>query len=104
MTIAAGFRCLDGILVGADSRLESGDVKYDEDKTFIVPSKRSDFIVVVTGSGDFEAIQHCVYLLDGSFFKQCDGSLSSVADRKSTRLNSSHRCISYAVFCLKKKT
>src|SRR5437762_4560414 len=26
------------------------------------------------------------------------------ADRKSTRLNSSHRCISYAVFCLKKKT
>src|SRR5437879_12017589 len=24
------------------------------------------------------------------------------ADRKSTRLNSSHRCISYAVFCLKK--
>src|SRR5437764_11629333 len=26
-----------------------------------------------------------------------------IADRKSTRLNSSHRCISYAVFCLKKK-
>src|SRR5437879_7850829 len=25
------------------------------------------------------------------------------ADLKSTRLNSSHRCISYAVFCLKKK-
>src|SRR5437762_7233575 len=25
-------------------------------------------------------------------------------DRKSTRLNSSHRCISYAVSCLKKKT
>src|SRR3712207_8615807 len=29
----------------------------------------------------------------------CDGSL----DRKSTRLNSSHANISYAVFCLKKK-
>src|SRR5256885_12797029 len=27
----------------------------------------------------------------------------SVADRKSTRLNSSHLVISYAVFCLKKK-
>src|SRR5437879_3736805 len=26
-----------------------------------------------------------------------------LSDRKSTRLNSSHRCISYAVFCLKKK-
>src|SRR5437879_11223384 len=28
----------------------------------------------------------------------------TTSDRKSTRLNSSHRCISYAVFCLKKKT
>src|SRR5256885_13227248 len=30
--------------------------------------------------------------------------LSDRADRKSTRLNSSHLVISYAVFCLKKKT
>src|SRR5437867_9866488 len=29
--------------------------------------------------------------------------LSARTDRKSTRLNSSHRTISYAVFCLKKK-
>src|SRR3712207_8983949 len=29
--------------------------------------------------------------------------LDAVADRKSTRLNSSHANISYAVFCLKKK-
>src|SRR5258708_16792335 len=28
---------------------------------------------------------------------------SSAGDRKSTRLNSSHQIISYAVFCLKKK-
>src|SRR5437867_10290978 len=28
---------------------------------------------------------------------------SAAEDRKSTRLNSSHRTISYAVFCLKKK-
>src|SRR5207248_3964549 len=28
---------------------------------------------------------------------------STATDRKSTRLNSSHRTISYAVFCLKKK-
>src|SRR2546426_6861535 len=32
-----------------------------------------------------------------------DGSGHSVTDRKSTRLNSSHLVISYAVFCLKKK-
>src|SRR6266516_7126340 len=30
-------------------------------------------------------------------------STRSPGDRKSTRLNSSHRTISYAVFCLKKK-
>src|SRR5437763_5259808 len=32
------------------------------------------------------------------------GKSTFMKDRKSTRLNSSHRCISYAVFCLKKKT
>src|SRR5206468_12208720 len=32
-----------------------------------------------------------------------DGSLERLQDRKSTRLNSSHDQISYAVFCLKKK-
>src|SRR2546422_7933913 len=32
-----------------------------------------------------------------------DPSLASEGDRKSTRLNSSHGYISYAVFCLKKK-
>src|SRR5437762_10515709 len=36
---------------------------------------------------------------------ECPGSNRGIhqLDRKSTRLNSSHRCISYAVFCLKKK-
>src|SRR5438876_2360176 len=33
---------------------------------------------------------------------QCDSS-TPLIDRKSTRLNSSHPSISYAVFCLKKK-
>src|SRR5256885_9526537 len=33
----------------------------------------------------------------------CRGARSAAADRKSTRLNSSHLVISYAVFCLKKK-
>src|SRR3712207_8015854 len=34
---------------------------------------------------------------------QFDGRTSAFEDRKSTRLNSSHANISYAVFCLKKK-
>src|SRR5258708_10497366 len=31
------------------------------------------------------------------------GCIATILDRKSTRLNSSHQIISYAVFCLKKK-
>src|SRR5947209_14485865 len=33
-----------------------------------------------------------------------DDGMRATSDRKSTRLNSSHANISYAVFCLKKKT
>src|SRR5437764_6408481 len=35
--------------------------------------------------------------------KQASVVVGTPEDRKSTRLNSSHRCNSYAVFCLKKK-
>src|SRR5690625_5918364 len=35
--------------------------------------------------------------------RRADGSPDRRRDRKSTRLNSSHVAISYAVFCLKKK-
>ena len=39
-----------------------------------------------------------------AYAKKCEkGRRVILTDRKSTRLNSSHRCISYAVFCLKKK-
>src|SRR5690625_7042144 len=41
---------------------------------------------------------------DGSGQKWQDIEINSPIDRKSTRLNSSHVAISYAVFCLKKKT
>src|SRR5437764_2280646 len=41
----------------------------------------------------------CLVALSGAISVK----LISPKDRKSTRLNSSHRCISYAVFCLKKK-
>src|SRR6266436_1100575 len=36
-------------------------------------------------------------------FRRCQFRRRLVVDRKSTRLNSSHGYISYAVFCLKKK-
>ena len=39
----------------------------------------------------------------GLEYLEIDGKPSERTDRKSTRLNSSHVVISYAVFCLKKK-
>src|SRR5256885_12298863 len=41
-------------------------------------------------------------LTDQQHFAELDGG-ARLGDRKSTRLNSSHLVISYAVFCLKKK-
>src|SRR5256885_11075348 len=43
------------------------------------------------------ALEHA----DGGFLRR--GAEGGAGDRKSTRLNSSHLVISYAVFCLKKK-
>src|SRR2546426_12722055 len=48
-------------------------------------------------------------LFDGRYDRRsrirasAEGSSAAAKDRKSTRLNSSHLVISYAVFCLKKK-
>src|SRR5438309_4951724 len=39
----------------------------------------------------------------GSYLRAATENPALVQDRKSTRLNSSHSSISYAVFCLKKK-
>src|SRR3712207_8716908 len=41
--------------------------------------------------------------MDAEGFSGLDGRTTIFEDRKSTRLNSSHANISYAVFCLKKK-
>src|SRR5690606_39608629 len=43
------------------------------------------------------------YLQDKEAIKELFGTIAEKVDRKSTRLNSSHVKISYAVFCLKKK-
>src|SRR5436189_2843511 len=45
----------------------------------------------------------CDFLTGGGFIYPNGVDKGNFGDRKSTRLNSSHRCISYAVFCLKKK-
>src|SRR2546430_13811726 len=49
---------------------------------------------------EFDELPHGICRTQQAGFGECRGA---VRDRKSTRLNSSHSQISYAVFCLKKK-
>src|SRR2546429_6278552 len=48
-----------------------------------------------------QALSHC--LAEALARLRAEAPATSGSDRKSTRLNSSHGYISYAVFCLKKK-
>src|SRR3712207_7807090 len=66
------------------------------------------FLIVEKGFGKGCVV---VYLLVGIAYRAAERSEAdrlsqhnALPDRKSTRLNSSHANISYAVFCLKKKT
>src|SRR5256885_12366419 len=54
-------------------------------------------------SRDLAARYHAETGRDGSVFAESGPGAAQTGDRKSTRLNSSHLVISYAVFCLKKK-
>src|SRR5438876_1703946 len=48
--------------------------------------------------------QHCAHAIERTLtYSNTRARAASPSDRKSTRLNSSHPSISYAVFCLKKK-
>src|SRR2546422_7196598 len=56
---------------------------------------------IMTGRTNFSAPKH--HVVKSIVFSRIHALIRNV-DRKSTRLNSSHGYISYAVFCLKKKT
>src|SRR5438067_9222237 len=51
----------------------------------------------------FQIAEMSLLLFDGLFGQLYELPADRCEDRKSTRLNSSHVSISYAVFCLKKK-
>src|SRR2546430_11169270 len=64
-----------------------------------------------TRNADHQRVGHADNLIRGRGGAACVGECGEMErahrrrrDRKSTRLNSSHSQISYAVFCLKKKT
>src|SRR5437764_7934177 len=73
----------------------------DKEISFTREGRRAILTKLVEAEG-FE--KFCDTKFTGTKRFGLDGAESLIpADRKSTRLNSSHRCISYAVFCLKKK-
>src|SRR5258708_15367505 len=58
--------------------------------------------VTVTPTG-VKHLHHAAARYDIGVYFEANGHGTVLLDRKSTRLNSSHQIISYAVFCLKKK-
>src|SRR5256885_10239100 len=62
-------------------------LRFDDNHNLIIPKEHSDLVM---GHGSHNRNNLCFNCHDET-------------DRKSTRLNSSHLVISYAVFCLKKK-
>src|SRR2546422_1916216 len=75
----------------------------NEAKTSIKQARRErfDFLGYTFGPHRFRKDGH--WYLGASPSKKSVARLRRKVDRKSTRLNSSHGYISYAVFCLKKK-
>src|SRR3712207_7140865 len=78
----------------------------------LLSSQGADALVLQPSRPSFEAVSPMYTVLRSgrtsgvcpAVSQACDPVCSrSVQDRKSTRLNSSHANISYAVFCLKKK-
>src|SRR5699024_11858796 len=102
--------------VGRSNRVAYAYFTYQKDKVLTeVSEKRLQAIKEFTelGSGFKIAMRDLSIRGAGNLLgKEQHGFIDSVGfdlysqmlDRKSTRLNSSHVSISYAVFCLKKKT
>src|SRR3712207_7712517 len=76
------------------------------DPRFTRTSALADVHVPIRAGSDIAFLGGIVnYILEGHRdFREYVLAYTNAADRKSTRLNSSHANISYAVFCLKKKT
>src|SRR5688572_32059960 len=64
---------------------------------------RSRFGIPILHNGFVSSINNAVYINFGADLYWIGYRREGNEDRKSTRLNSSHSQISYAVFCLKKK-
>src|SRR3712207_8865450 len=63
----------------------------------------ADLVLAAIALADGAGVVVLAHEVGAHLFVDLAGLLGELLDRKSTRLNSSHANISYAVFCLKKK-
>src|SRR5690625_7110171 len=97
--VGMAFQLADDIIDVTSSSDTSGKVQGTDLKER-VPTLPTLLLREAAAEGDAAAL-HALELVDGPL--DTDEQLTAaVQDRKSTRLNSSHVAISYAVFCLKK--
>src|SRR5690242_20967134 len=68
-----------------------------------VRKKKIQTLIGVTGSGKTFTVANVIQRTGKNTLVISHNKTLAAQDRKSTRLNSSHMSISYAVFCLKKK-
>src|SRR5205807_3479452 len=73
-------------------------------RSTLFPTRRSSDLLLLDGDRDHLVLEDArVPRLFGALLRRERDLVHFLPDRKSTRLNSSHLVISYAVFCLKKK-
>src|SRR5437867_5670261 len=80
-----------------------GVVKAVDGVSFYLRQGEALGIVGESGCGKTMTALSLLRLVPRPAARIVKGKIMLEGDRKSTRLNSSHRTISYAVFCLKKK-
>jgi 20S proteasome alpha/beta subunit len=82
MTIAAGFRVANGVLLGADTRVEEYNVKYDENKIFdCSDSNNGSWGVLLAGAGSFESVSYCADLVKEFGFYGATDDIRSLKER-----------------------
>src|SRR2546430_10313519 len=79
-------------------------VMADSAKVEAAKARAAGLSSITTGVQPISAQEHSARLAKVQTAMQQRKTAALLVDRKSTRLNSSHSQISYAVFCLKKKT
>src|SRR2546426_3706656 len=103
MFVKPGDPVYEGMVVGENARVGDMDVNPSKEKKLTnMRTTASDEMIILEPPRQVTLELALEYIEDDELIEVTPSSIR-LRDRKSTRLNSSHLVISYAVFCLKKK-